>query len=213
MNELSVNSEILRRSAAGWWMAVSDRLARLRERQEAAAAGDQGGAGGVGAGGEVVPVLPAWTELPAAVQAAIQMDLCDSVMLSALGYSAPRHDHFVLERIWRWCEAINLRGLVCEAKTSFHRHKVYGKTAAVIMEMAADEGLIVHLGHLVIVLARYQARGEKPITEQDLIAWKREPVVRALREQWHEDLGLMREAMVAAEQGKAGMEAKERRAV
>lgn len=206
MNELSVNSEILRRAAAGWWMAVADRLARLRDGQDGA---------GAGAAGEVMQQLPAWAELPAHVQAAIQMDLCDSVMLSAMGYAAPAHDHFVLERIGGWCEAINLRGLLCEAKTSFNRHKVYGKAAAVIMEMAAEEGLIVHLGHLVIVLARYQARGEKPITEQDLISWKREPVVRALREQWHEDLGLMREAIAAAERGGGGGEttAKERRAV
>jgi hypothetical protein len=208
MSQTIVNQEIISRAAAGFWVAMQDEFARERESSLRHGEND-----GESVGVWALPAMPAWQELPEPMRAALQRHLADAVSLSSLGYAAPTHDHYALERIWRWCEAINLRGLVCEAKTSFHRHKVYGKAAAVIMEMAADEGLIVHLGHLVIVLARYQARGEKPITEQDLISWKREPVVRALREQWHEDLGLMREAMVAAEQGKVGRQAKERRAV
>jgi hypothetical protein len=210
MSEIRVNQEVLARAVAGFWVALQEEFARERasdlhdvieghgERLEVAS----------------LPALPAWQELPEAVREALGRHLSDSVCLSALGYCAPKHDHFVLERIWRWCEAVNLRGRLCAARTSFHRHKIYGRMAAVCMGLALEEGMIVHFGHLVIVLSRYQARGERALSEQDLIKWKHGPDRTAeMRERWRQELAEIRAAIVLAEADRATGHTKERRAV
>lgn len=179
MSEMTINDEVLSQAMAGWWSAMRDVIAR--ERGYDTLVED-----------DALPVMPGWMDLPDHVREALRRHLCDAVHLSFMGFATPGRDHFVLECFDAWCEAADLKGRLESIraqdprKGGYWRHKVYGLMAAVLMQRAAEAGLVVHLGHVVLVLRRYQSPSERPISEQDVILWKREPTLN--RERWFRQL-------------------------